>query len=122
MAGKFLLGNSETMGHRGYLANRLGVFLTNVRVQILMVSKPGLPSQEAGFSVLNLLGRKGIGKLKVLSESCFLLNSLKSYPKRQLNGCKILVLFMFKLQLFFAFLSQRNFGRKYPKEYIVILC
>lgn len=42
IAGKFLLGNSETIGHRGCLANGLGVFLTNSRVKILKVIKPRL--------------------------------------------------------------------------------
>lgn len=42
-AGKFLPGNSETMG-RGYLANRPGVFLTRARVKSFKMIKPRLPS------------------------------------------------------------------------------
>lgn len=37
LAGKFLVGDSETMGYRG-------VFLTNASVKILKVIKPRLPS------------------------------------------------------------------------------
>lgn len=41
---KFLLGTSETMEYRWYLAKRLGVILTNARVKILKTIKPRFPS------------------------------------------------------------------------------
>ena len=41
---KFLLGNSETRGHKGNLACRLGVSVTNTRVNILKVINPRLSS------------------------------------------------------------------------------
>lgn len=42
--GKFLLGISEIMGHRGYLDKRLGVFLSEARVKNFKVIIPRLPS------------------------------------------------------------------------------
>ena len=41
---KFLLGNLETKGHKGNLAYRLGVLVTNTRVNILKVINPRLSS------------------------------------------------------------------------------
>ena len=57
VAGKFLLDNSEAMGHSGYLANRPGVPLikARARVETLQVIEPGL--------CLSCLGRKE-GRLK----------------------------------------------------------
>lgn len=44
LAGKFLLDNPETMRHGGYLVNKLGVFLSNVRVKMLKVIMLRFPS------------------------------------------------------------------------------
>lgn len=51
MGGKFLLGNSETMGHRGYLANMPlpeALMFNILDSNLTEVSSSDLP--EAGFS------------------------------------------------------------------------
>lgn len=73
MAGKFLLGNSKTKGHRGYLANKNlpeALYLPSL-IQIRLRQHPKIPFLKQVFC-LNLLGSKGEGRgSKVLSESSF---------------------------------------------------
>lgn len=82
-AGKSLQGNSETRGHREYLAHRLGVFLT------LKVIKPKLPSYSR-FFCLNLLGWKGKRVKGSLWVFCFFINFLKSISQTAAPGWKTL--------------------------------
>ena len=80
-----MLGNLETKGHKGNLAYRLGVLVTNTRVNILKVINPRLSSCE-GLSVpARILGWSG-NEVKDSLPDLLLNEQLKNNIPKNISG------------------------------------